>query len=139
MMNRTMKKRILFAAGTAVLFLIELIIALFVRDKFIRPYFGDVLVVILLWFAIKTAFPKDRVWLTPAIFLFACAFECTQLIPLVDLLGLGGNAFFSTVMGRSFSWLDILCYGCGCLFVFGMETLVRFSHVKGNPFFRWFV
>ncbi len=133
-----MKYRLFFGAGALVLFLCELFIALFVRDAFIRPYFGDVLVVILLWCAIKTVFPKDRVWLTPAIFVFACAFECTQIIPLIDLLGLGGNPFFEVILGRSFSGLDILCYGSGCLFVFGLEMLWRLTSSKDNPIFRFF-
>lgn len=134
-----MMKRLIFGICALLLFLCELIIALFIRDAFIRPYFGDVLVVILLWCVIKTAFPKDRVWITPAIFVFACLFEFTQLIPLVDFLGLTGNPFFETVMGRSFSRLDILCYGCGCLFVFGMETLMRLTRSKNCPIFRFYM
>lgn len=133
-----MKKRIPYALATAVLFLTELCIALFVHDAFIRPYFGDVLVVILLWCGIKTLFPKDRIWLTPAIFLFACVFEFSQRIPLIDLLGLGGNRFFEIILGRSFSWLDILCYGCGCLFVFGMEVLIRLTRSRDCPIFRFY-
>ncbi len=133
-----MKKRLFFGLCTLILFLTELFIALFVRDAFIRPYFGDVLIVILLWCAVKTVFPQDRIWLTPAIFLFACAFECTQLIPLVDLLGLTGNPFFETVLGRSFSGLDLLCYGSGCLFVFGMEALMRLTRSKNCPIFRFY-
>ena len=133
-----MKRRIPYAITALVLFLIELIIALFIRDKFIRPYFGDVLVVLFLWACIKTLFPRDRIWLTGAIFVFACVFEFTQMIPLIDLFGLGGNAFFEVVMGRSFSWLDILCYGCGCLFVFVIESLMRMTKSKDCPIFRFY-
>ena len=52
-----MKKRLPYAIAALLLFLIELFIALFVHDTFVRPYFGDVLVVILLWCIIKTVFP----------------------------------------------------------------------------------
>lgn len=123
-MNR---KRVFFAACSLFLLLVELLIALYVHDSFVRPYFGDVLVVILLYCIIKTAFPKDRVWLTPAIFVFAVVYEFTQKIPLVKLLGLDHVPFLVTVMGTSFSWGDIVCYAAGCLFVFGCETLVRIS------------
>ena len=33
---------------TVILFLIEVAIALFIKDRFIRPYLGDVLVVMLI-------------------------------------------------------------------------------------------
>lgn len=138
MKKRMLRRRLFFAACTAVVFLIELCIALFVHDSFIRPYFGDVLVVILLWCAVKVVFPRDSYLPTPLIFCFACAVEFSQMIPLVDLIGLGDNLFFVTVMGRSFSWLDILCYGSGCLFLFGMESLVRFSRGKDCPIFAWY-
>ena len=126
-MNPTNKKRVIFASCSLVLLIAEVLIALFVHDTFVRPYFGDVLVVILLYCMIKTVFPKDRMWLLPAIFVFACAVEFSQMIPLVSLLGLDHIPFLVTVMGTSFSWGDIVCYAAGCLFVFGCETLVRIS------------
>jgi len=43
------KKRIKYALATIAIFLIELLIALFVRDRFIRPYVGDMLVVVLIY------------------------------------------------------------------------------------------
>jgi len=132
-----MKKRLPYAVAALLLFLIELFIALFVHDTFVRPYFGDVLVVILLWCIIKTVFPADRVWLTPAIFLFACLVELSQIIPLVDLLGLGDVPILATIMGRSFSLPDILCYGCGCLLIFGLESLARIARRSDCPVFKF--
>ena len=37
------KKRIAYGMATIMLFIVELLIALFVHDNFIRPYVGDVL------------------------------------------------------------------------------------------------
>ena len=36
-----------------IVFIIEAIIAVFIHDNFIRPYFGDVLVVVLIYCFIK--------------------------------------------------------------------------------------
>ena len=41
------RERLLFAAVFVLLLAAEILIGLFVRDRFIRPYFGDTLVVIL--------------------------------------------------------------------------------------------
>ena len=40
-----MKKRIFYIISFLVIFCIEVLIALYVRDRFIRPYVGDMLVV----------------------------------------------------------------------------------------------
>ena len=42
------RRRLGYAALCAVLLGVEIVIALYVRDAFVRPYVGDVLVVILI-------------------------------------------------------------------------------------------
>lgn len=44
-----MKKRIFYIISFLVIFCIEVFIALYVRDSFIRPYMGDALVVVLVY------------------------------------------------------------------------------------------
>ncbi len=39
---------------TVILLVVEILIAVYVHDRFIRPYFGDVLVVILVYCFLKT-------------------------------------------------------------------------------------
>ena len=112
MKDRTL--RLIYAAAALCLLALEVVIALFVHDAFIRPYFGDVLVVILLYCIVRAVSPRRPVWLSAAVFAFAVLVECSQLIPLVSLLGLDGSAFMRTVMGTSFAWGDILCYAAGC-------------------------
>lgn len=43
-----MKKRIIYASCFFVILIIEIIIGVYIHDAFIRPYIGDVLVVILI-------------------------------------------------------------------------------------------
>ena len=52
------KARVIYAAMFCVLFLIEVCIALFVHDDFLRPYVGDALVTILLCCLCRTVIPK---------------------------------------------------------------------------------
>ena len=69
--------------------LTEVFIALFVRDSFIRPYFGDVLVVIVIYAFIRMFLPVRPLPLLPvAVFLFSVLVEIGQYIGIVDILGL---------------------------------------------------
>ncbi|MFI3250734.1 MAG: DUF2809 domain-containing protein [Eubacteriales bacterium] len=108
-----MKKRTLFATISLVLFITEVIIALYVRDAFIRPYVGDILVVVLLYFITRTIFPKPIKLLPVYLFLFATSIEILQYFDYVTLLGLGDSRFFRILLGTTFSWEDIICYGVG--------------------------
>ena len=64
----------------------EVLIALFVHDDFVRPYLGDVLVVPVIFYLLRAAFP-ERIKLLPLyIFLFAAAVEVGQYFNIVKLL-----------------------------------------------------
>ena len=109
------RKRIIYAAIFALLLLVEIGIALFVHDNFIRPYIGDVLVTVLLCCLCRVVIPKGVPALPIYVFIFATFVELAQYIDIVKLLGWQNNALISTIVGRSFSFLDIICYGAGCL------------------------
>lgn len=108
------KERIIFISVSVLLLITEVIIALFVHDRFIRPYFGDVLVVILLYTAARSVIPRKIRLLSLYIFIFALLVEISQGIHLVSLIGADRSPFLSTIMGTSFSFYDIVCYACGC-------------------------
>ena len=110
----TMKKRLPYILSFVVLLLVEIYIGLYVRDAFIRPYFGDVLVTALLCCGARAVYPKGLRLLPVYVFAFSVVVEITQYFDLVKLLGWEQNALISTLMGRSFSWKDILCYAVGC-------------------------
>lgn len=114
-----------YFALTISLFVIELIIALYVHDNFVRPYFGDVLVVILIYCFIKS-FLKLKV-ITAALFvlLFAFTIEFLQYLNIVEKLGLQNSKIARTVIGTSFSWADILTYVMGIIVVISVEYFSR--------------
>lgn len=108
-----------------ILLFVEVFIALSVHDRFIRPYGGDVLVTVLLC-AFGRIFLPERVRLLPFwVFLFSVLVEVGQYFDFVSLLGLGSSRFFSILLGSTFSFADIFCYGAGCLLFFFFEERYR--------------
>lgn len=107
-------KRLFYATMTVVLLLIEIAIALWVNDAFIRPYGGDILVTLLLCCLVRIVFPENVRGLPLYIFLFSVAVEIGQYFDFVALLGLADSVFFSILLGRSFAFADIVCYAVGC-------------------------
>lgn len=119
------KRRMVYGACFCILLLTEVLIALYVRDRFIRPYVGDVLVTALLCCLCRVFAPMGLRWLPLYVFAFSVLVEITQYFDLVKLLGWEKNAFLSTILGRSFSFVDIGCYGVGCLIFWELEAAVR--------------
>ena len=122
-----MKKRIYYMILTVVLLVVEGLIALFVHDRFVRPYVGDVLVVVVICAFLRIWIP-DSVRLLPLyVFLFATGVEVLQYFNLVELLGVEDNVFLRTLIGTSFDGKDILCYAVGCVLVRVAERKVSHS------------
>lgn len=96
-----------------ILFLVEVCIALFVDDKIIRPYGGDFLVVIMIYYFLKS-FVKTKVnYLLLFVLLFAYTIEIGQLFDMVALLGVEDIKVMRVVLGTSFSWGDMIAYTLG--------------------------
>ena len=81
------RQRMGYLAAFVILFLIEAAIALWVHDRFIRPYIGDVLVVVLVYVFVRIFFPSGARHLVLYVFLFAVCVEVLQYFRLVELLG----------------------------------------------------
>ncbi|WP_297510380.1 DUF2809 domain-containing protein [Flavobacterium sp.] len=99
----------------------EIAITLWVSDTFIRPYLGDVLVIFLLFYFVKSGVNKPTAVVATACLLFALIIEFLQSIDCISLLGLEHNAIARAVLGTSFAWADIGCYFIGFLFLFPIE------------------
>jgi hypothetical protein len=105
------------------LLIIEVIIALFVNDKIIRPYIGDFLVVILLYTLIRAFFRNPIKYLPIYIFFFAFAVEVAQYFRIIEILNLSDNKFAATIIGTSYDIKDILCYLVGTIVLIAWERL----------------
>ena len=112
---------------TMVIFLAEILIALFVNDRIIRPYGGDFLVVIMLYCLIRsfTLWPVNLTALL--VLIFAYGLEVLQYFNYVDMLGLGSFPIARIVLGTTFQWGDMLAYTLGILFVMIVEKKLKTS------------
>jgi hypothetical protein len=107
---------------TIILFVIEVLIAVFVRDAFVRPYVGDYLVVILIYCAVRTVL-NASVWkVALGVLLFSFLIETLQYFHIVNRLGLENNVVARTVIGYGFEWEDILAYTLGIVTVLVFEN-----------------
>lgn len=116
-------KRLIYGGVFFVLLMIEVLIAVYVHDDFIRPYVGDMLVVIVVYCFVRIFMP-DRCRLLPLyVFFFAAGVEILQYFRLVQLLGLEGNKILRILLGSVFDVMDILCYAIGCIALLGYEGI----------------
>ena len=107
-----------FFIATIFLFIVEVLIATkLAYIDWLRAYFGDVLVVILIYTFIQSFFDFDKTKTIIGVFLFACAIEFAQHFHFAELLGFKDNKIAMIFLGNSFSWIDILCYVFGCILV----------------------
>jgi len=115
-MSVTAKLRLKYTAIALAILIIEVLIALFVRDRFIRPYVGDMLVTLLICFTVRIVIPRGYSIILPAaVFAFSVLVETAQYFDYAALLGLDSIPFFAILLGSTFSWADIICYAVGCI------------------------
>ncbi|HHK8474773.1 TPA: DUF2809 domain-containing protein, partial [Vibrio parahaemolyticus] len=99
------------------LFLVLVCIALFVNDKFVRPFLGDVIVVGWLYLSLKSFITINRYKLAHFVLVFSYVVEVAQYLNLVSILGLQHIDAVRIIFGATFDWLDLLAYtiGWGCI------------------------
>lgn len=115
---------------TILIFLIEILIALFANDSFVRPYLGDVLVVILIYCFIKSFFKLPFVPVALFVLIFAFSIELLQFLNIVEKLHLEQSKIARTVIGTSFCWIDLLTYIIGIAIVIGIEKYWPKKEIK---------
>lgn len=108
-----MKINIKYLIAFIILFLIEVGIVLFINDRIIRPYIGDILVIILMYTFIKSFTKKDIRLLSIYLFVFATFVEVIQLFNILERAGLHNNRILSIILGSVFDIKDIICYLIG--------------------------
>lgn len=107
------------------LFLIEVLIAIFVHDNFIRPYFGDFLVVALIYSSIKSILKSDTTVTAIAVLLFSFLIEVLQYLNFIKWVGLDNSEIAGIVLGTSFAWFDIVAYSLGIITILGIEKALK--------------
>lgn len=128
------KKYFLYFLG---LLIVEVLIALFIKNEFIRSSVGDVLVVILIYCFIQAFFAVDKKKTIIGVGIFALLVEISQAFKLVEKLNLQESKFFTTVLGTTFDLNDIWAYLAGCAVVWMLEFYDDDSRPKKKKFLRF--
>ena len=110
---------------TICLLFTEIAIALFVKDKIIRPYIGDLLVVILIYAFVKIWISNREILVAISVFVFACFIELLQYFHIVEVLGLDDNKVATVIIGSKFNTLDIVMYLMGTIVVILTEKFLK--------------
>jgi hypothetical protein len=110
---------------TILFLIIEIIIAVYVNDRFIRPFLGDMLVVILIYCFVRT-FLKVGVKRTIILVLgIAFTVEALQYFDFIKLLGLQNSTPAKIILGNTFSFEDLGMYLLGGVLIWVAERFYR--------------
>ena len=124
--------RPLYALATLLVFVIEVLIALYMHDALIRPYGGDILAVILVYLGLRAVTPMGVRGAVLLALLIAFVIEFGQLFHVLDHLGLGHNRLLRIVLGGVFDVKDLACYVVGAATAWGFEIARSFIAPSGR-------
>ncbi|HEV2483601.1 MAG TPA: DUF2809 domain-containing protein [Puia sp.] len=108
---------------TLLLIGVEIFIGTCMHDAVIRPYGGDLLVVVVLYCLVRSFWDLPVVPLSLGILVFSYLVETGQYFHLADWLGFTRPSLMRTLIGTYFTWVDLLSYTLGIGLVLGAEGL----------------
>lgn len=122
-MMSKMKKRLVYGLAALLLLFFECLIAQ--MSGFVRYTVGDLLVVMLIYAAVRVLFPNrpKPIYLAIGVLIFAICVELSQFFNLIGLLGLSGERAAHLTIGSTFDWGDIAAYLTGCALAWGLDAL----------------
>ncbi len=106
-----------FLLFAVILLVIEILIALYVKDNFVRPYVGDYLVVILIYCFVKAFIKVSPLKAAIGVLLLAYLIEFLQYFKFLEMIGLENNKMAKIMLGHGFEWIDLLAYTLGIVTV----------------------
>ncbi len=120
-----MKKiRLNYLFISLLLLLIEITIAIYAKDEFIRPILGDYLAVILVFYflaAFRITSENKTALLALSI---SYIIEVLQFMNILKILQLEEYKILRIIFGTSFSWMDMLAY------TLGITTVITIHNYK---------
>ena len=107
---------------TLILLITEVLIAAFMHDSFIRPTFGDFLVVILMYCGWRSFIRSNYRVATITVLLISYIIEVSQYFHLIAILGLKGSVLAQCILGSGFAWGDMIAYTMGAMLIWLVES-----------------
>ena len=129
-MKRLLKFNSVYFVLAVLIFASGIVIAIFAHDRIIRPYLGDVLVVILIYCTLKSFIDSPVLSTALAVLAFSFVIEGLQYLNIVQRLGLQDSQIATTIIGTSFAWIDIVAYTFGIFIVLVCEKIIHTRNVK---------
>lgn len=111
---------------------VEILIAIFLHDRIIRPYVGDILVVILIYSTVRSFLDSPVLLTALSVLALSFTIEGLQYLNIVDRLGLENSTIAKTIIGTSFAWADIFAYIIGFIIVLLFEKIILIRNSKRN-------
>ena len=106
---------------TILLFITEVLIAVYLKYGFIRHTFGDFLVVILMYCFFKSFILNNHFVIAISVLAFAFLIEFLQLVNILEMLNLQNNHLIKLILGSSFQISDLVAYTLGIITVLIIE------------------
>lgn len=131
-----MKARIRYALLFTIGMILEIGIGTFVHDRLIRPYVGDILVVMVIYSFLRIFFPEKPRNLSWYVFLFAVFVEILQRTGISELPWIAEHRVLQIALGSTFDLADILCYAIGCAAVCVVERWRQQKLIKETNYGR---
>jgi hypothetical protein len=110
------------------IFIVEVIIAVFIKDNFIRPYFGDYLVIFLVYYFLLSFINADKNKIALGVLVFAFTVEIIQYFQVLSYFNLEKNRILRIVAGNTFSFEDLFIYTLAYL------TIIFFNRYSTKTF-----
>ena len=80
---------------------------------------------------VRTVWPEGIRLLPLYVFLFAAGVEGSQYFHLAAVLGADRMPFLGVLLGGTFDWADLVCYGVGCLLLWMWQKRGLERHCQG--------
>ena len=121
-----------YAIASLILFIIETLIAYFLKNGFIRHTFGDFLVVILLYCIFKSVIKTKPIYIAVLVLIIAFIVEFSQKSILLEFLNLQNNTLAKTILGSTFQTGDLIAYTLGIISVLIFEYKILNKRIRDS-------
>lgn len=107
---------------TILFFIVEVLIATYLKSGFIRYTFGDYIAVILLFCFIKSFVNINSFKIAIGVLVFAFLLEFLQWFNILELLNLQNYHLLKVILGSTFGISDLIAY------TLGVVTIIIFEY-----------
>jgi len=113
-----------YLIASIILFIVEALIAIFLKDGFIRHTFGDYLAIILLYCMFKSCIKTKPFYIAIVVLIISYGIEFLQLTSFLEITNLDNNKLAKIILGSTFSFSDLIAYTLGfiSILIFEFQT-----------------